>query len=1179
MFLNLIAFEVYYQSRQRALVLFALLFMGLGFLLAVQGYASPQLLLNGPFQIAFHTALFSLACVFPLMFFTVSGVLRDQKYDFGSLVYSTPIARRQLFWSRYLGVVGFGVLAISPFLLGAVLGEILPMPSGDRQLGSFGCSYYLSGWLWFIVPNSIICGSVIFMISSWTRNQLATYAAAVGIYALYWLCALYLNSPLMANATPLEEGQLALAALADPFGISAFFEQTQYWTVYQKNHELLHAEGYLLYNRLLWLGISLLLVVMASRMNPFQQGSARKAVPSEEAPLPARAGYVSQQVRLAPGRWWPAFGSILRIEVRYVFGSLPYLAILGLWGVIVFTEIYSRIYGGGSYGEQLYPTTGLLLWLIRDPLPWLSILLLVFYSGELVWRERELRIDSLIYAGPVNKKSLFVAKWLCLLFLPLSLMIVSILIGVGFQVAGNYLHFEPSLYLSLFYYEGLPLVFYSLLALFVQVVSPRKYLGMFLTLLLIIVFRPTVATQLGLHHPLLQLGAFPEVVYTDMNGYGDYRKGFHYLGAHWTLLGLLLGALAWQFWPSRADGYKKKWSAGTMSILLLLATLLTISGVIIYNQVNIQGAYQSPSQQMDFQEAYEQKFKKHEQPNRLFPVAVDTEVDLYPEEGAYRVLATCTMENKSDTLVEEVFITERIPVTSFEMEGGVLVEKDTFFHTRLYRLAKPLLPGDTIRYTYQLYHQKKGFATTRGLVENGTYLMRSEFDPVLNYRASLEIRDEKERARRGLPPRKETINEEAQLHLPSAAVGKIRFNCQLSTSGDQTAIAPGKLRRHWTKDGRNFYHYQSQQPLLPILNYFSARYKVDHSQYRGIDLAFYYHPSHAMNIAPIKSSTQLVLDYCYQNFGPYPLDHLRIAEIPGHWPFGGQAIAGTISMVENRLYVVDTRAADAFDLVAKRTIHEVAHQWWGGLLSPKNTVGSDFLVEGLAKYTEAVVMEQSEGLGAVWQLSKTANQQYFRERTLAEQEESPLFLCKNESYLAYGKGFVVMLALRELLGEEEVNSALRNLLEQHSCEIDPTLTSLDFLEALYQQANPSDTVLINDWLKRKITYDLSIPDATIRERPDGQFEITATIAAQRYAATPAGELQAVGIEEPLQVGLFEELSKDLGKGEKPLYLASVCVEEGTQQLTIVTPNRPNYLIIDPFGSRLEAERDDNRWVF
>jgi ABC-type transport system involved in multi-copper enzyme maturation permease subunit len=1179
MFLDLLAFEAYYQLRQRALPLFALLFMGLGFLLAVQGYASPQIMVNGSFQIAFHAALFSLACVFPLMFFTVSSVLRDQQYDFSSLVYSTPIARRQLFWSRYLGVVGFGILAISPFVLGAVLSELLPIATGARQRGSFGLSYYLAAWLWFIIPNTIICGSVIFMISTWSRNQLATYAAAVGIYALYWLCALYLNSPLMANATLPEAGQLALAALADPFGISAFFEQTQYWTVYQKNHELLHPEGYLLYNRLLWLGVSLLLVVLASRMNPFQQGRARKAVPLEEEPLPARAGYVPLQLRLAPGRWWPAFGSVLRIELPYVFGSLPYIAILGLWGVIVFTEIYSRIYGGGSYGEQLYPTTGLLLWLIRDPLPWLSILLLVFYSGELVWRERELHIDGLIYAGPVNNKSLLVAKWLCLLLLPISLMAVSILLGLGFQLAGDYPHFESGLYLSLFYYEGLPLAFYSLLALFIQVVSPRKYLGMFLTLLLIIVFRPTVATQLGLHHPLLQLGSFPEVIYTDMNGYGDYRRGFHYLAVHWTLLGLLLGTLAWQFWPSRVDGHKKQWSVRIMSVLLLLVILLTISGAIIYNQVNIQGDYQSPNKQMDFKEAYERKFKKHETPDRLFPVAIDTQVDLYPASGAYRVLATCTMENKSDTLVEDVFVTERIPLTSFAIDGGVLVELDTFFQTRLYRLKKPLLPGDTLCYTYELYQQRQGFATTRGLVENGTYLMRSEFDPVLNYRASLEIRDAKERASRGLPPRKEATDEEASLHLPSAAVGKIRFNCQLSTSGDQTAIAPGKLRRSWIKDGRNFYHYQSEEPMLPILNYFSSRYEVDRSHYQGIELAFYYHPAHAMNATHIKSSAQLALDYCNQNFGPYPLDHLRIAEIPGHWPFGGQAMAGTISMVENRLYLVDTRASDAFDLVAKRTIHEVAHQWWGGLLSPKNIAGSDFLVEGLAKYTEAVVLEQSKGLGAVWQLSRTANQQYFRERALADKEESPLFLCKNESYLAYGKGFVAMLALRELLGEEQVNTALRKLLKEHSHEINPTLTTLGFLETLYEQANPMDTVLINDWLKRKITYDLSIPEATVSERPDGRYEVTATIAAQRYSTTPSGELQAIGIEEPIQVGLFEELPQDLGLKKKPLYLAVVCVEAGTQQLSIITPHRPLYLVIDPFGSRLEAKQDDNRWAF
>ncbi|WP_367391377.1 M1 family aminopeptidase [Lewinella sp. LCG006] len=1178
MFLQLLSFEAYYQSRQRTLLLFALLFLGLGVLLTVQGYASPQIMVNGPFQIAFHTALFSLAVVFPLMFFTVSGVLRDQKYDFVSLVDSSPIGAGPLFWSRYLGVIIFGVLAISPFLLGGLLGEVLPLQRAGNQWGEGALSYYVAAWFWFIIPNNIICGSVIFVVAHWSRNALATYATAVGIYALYWICALFLNAPLMANATPPGEGQLMVAALADPFGISAFFEQTQSWTIYQKNHDLLHPEGYLLYNRLLWLGFSLCFVVVGKMKRPTFLPQ-RKPLLEETAPMPAKAREVSREVELVPEQWWPALRSMLRIELQYVFGSLPYLAILGIWVVIVFTEIYSRVYSGGSYGEQLYPSTGLLLWLIRDPLPWLSSLLLVFYSGELVWRERALNVEELINTGLVKKQSLLLSKWLCLILLPLSLMITSILLGLGFQVASGYYTFEPGLYLSLFYYEGLPLLFYSLLALFIQVVSPKKYLGMLLTFLLIIVFQPTVAARLGLHHPLLQPGGFPEVVYTDMNGYGDYSKGFHYLAVHWLLLGLLLGGIAWQAWLSRTNGRRTSWPQGFTLVFLVLLGLWIVSGGCIYHQVNIEGDYLSPKTQLDFQEAYERKFKKWDQPHRLFPKAIDTKVDLYTAKGAYRVWASYLVENKSDTAVTAIFVSERVPLESFVIDGGTLVDRDTFFHTRLYKLAAPLCPGDTLRYTYELYYQKKGFAIAKGLVANGSYLMRNEFDPVLNYRPSLEIRDEKERIRRGLPLREEIVQEEASLHLPNATVGKIHFNCFLSTSGQQTAIAPGNLVNHWSKGGRNYYHYQSKLPTLPMLNYFSAHYEIDQSQYKGLKLEFYYHPAHGKNLSLIKDQTKLALDYCQHNFGAYPLDHLRIAEIPGHWPFGGQAMAGTISMVENRLFMIDTRASDAFNLVAKRTIHEVAHQWWGGSLCPKNVAGSAFLLEGLAKYTEAIVMEKSEGLGAVWQLSKTAQQQYFQERSLADKRESPLFLCQNESYLAYGKGFIAMLALRELLGEQRMNLMLRTLLEQHSCEVNPSFTSLDFLEALYTHTSPSDTVLINDWLKRRITYDLEIEKATIKERQDGRYEVTATIKAQRHELMPNGELRAIGLEEPIVLGLFKQAPQHLRQGEKPLLLTRFCLETGTQVCTVITDQRPSFVIVDPFGSRLEAVKGDNQWKF
>ena len=89
-------------------------------------------------------------------------------------------------------------------------------------------------------------------------------------------------------------------------------------------------------------------------------------------------------------------------------------------------------------------------------------------------------------------------------------------------------------------------------------------------------------------------------------------------------------------------------------------------------------------------------------------------------------------------------------------------------------------------------------------------------------------------------------------------------------------------------------------------------------------------------------------------------DHIRIAEIPMvRWGFGGFVyLPGTISMVENRLYLEHVSDPQTFTLAAKRTIHEVSHQWWGHALTPKPIPGASLLIEGFAKYTEAIIMEK-----------------------------------------------------------------------------------------------------------------------------------------------------------------------------------------------------------------------------
>ena len=54
----------------------------------------------------------------------------------------------------------------------------------------------------------------------------------------------------------------------------------------------------------------------------------------------------------------------------------------------------------------------------------------------------------------------------------------------------------------------------------------------------------------------------------------------------------------------------------------------------------------------------------------------------------------------------------------------------------------------------------------------------------------------------------------------------INFDATVSTSPDQIAIAPGYLQKEWVENGRRYFHYKMDAPILNIYSFQSGRYAV-----------------------------------------------------------------------------------------------------------------------------------------------------------------------------------------------------------------------------------------------------------------------------------------------------------------------------------------------------------------
>ena len=237
------------------------------------------------------------------------------------------------------------------------------------------------------------------------------------------------------------------------------------------------------------------------------------------------------------------------------------------------------------------------------------------------------------------------------------------------------------------------------------------------------------------------------------------------------------------------------------------------------------------------------------------------------------------------------------------------------------------------------------------------------------------------------------------------------------------------------------------------------------------------------------------------------------------------------------------------DLITRRLAHEVSHQWWGHQLYPAQVEGGTMLVETLAKYSEMLVLEATQGQGSLPPLLRFEREMYLLSRTNMPYPEPPLMRVVDLDHVYYSKGAIVMDAMRDLIGEEALNRALRRLLREHGAESPPATTD-DLLAALRAEAAPEHHALIEEWVREVSFVDLRIEAAYAHALPDGRYRVTATVLG-RKTFDPAGGVKAteVPLDEMIDVAVYagHPLSTD---GRAAVRRPSIGLRTGQTEVTL-----------------------------
>jgi len=234
------------------------------------------------------------------------------------------------------------------------------------------------------------------------------------------------------------------------------------------------------------------------------------------------------------------------------------------------------------------------------------------------------------------------------------------------------------------------------------------------------------------------------------------------------------------------------------------------------------------------------------------------------------------------------------------------------------------------------------------------------------------------------------------------------------------------------------------------------------------------------------------------------------------------------------------------------------------------------MVETLAQYSALMVMEHEFGPHKMRRFLKYELDNYLQGRGGELIEELPLLLVENQPYIHYRKGSLAMYALKDAIGEDRVNLALRNFLAKYAYSEAIFPTSADLIAEFRAVAPPEYQALITDLFEKMVLFDLRVTDAAVEETADG-FAVSMTVQAAKYEADGFGKETEVELSQPLELGLFGERGEALGEDDlpEPILLESRIIESGEQTFRFTVPERPVRVGVDPFVKMIDKNPDDN----
>jgi ABC-type transport system involved in multi-copper enzyme maturation permease subunit len=1208
MFLKIFLFEIQNRVRRPAVYLYflaALLFTVFTFSTGSLPLGEKEHI-NAPYVLALWCSGITMMITLVSSSIMGTALYRDIEYNTKDYYLTYPITKAGYFWGRYLGSFVFMIAISSAIIIGAFIGTKLGPTMGwtdVKQYGPNNLIYYLHPFFTIGLPNVLFTSSLFFGLVALTRNVKVIYFGGILLFLFYFIALFFLNH--VNNPTIIN--------LSDPFGLNGIRMQTNSSSTIEQNTTLFPVTGTFMLNRIVWGGIGIVIVIFTYLRFSFERFFSGRR---DKAAIDEVGAKTKNQVTIRPtvsfsGKYnQNTLRNLVKVELLNIIRD-NYFWIILLSGSLFLGFVFWL--GEGRNGVPDFPRTVTLLAIFNDAFPFFIFFIIMFYTGETLHRDRATRYAFINDSLPPPNWILNGSKLITLLLIGTGLSFIPIVTGVIVQLLKGYHALNIAAYLTYIGYILLPSLLEMVVFCYVvHVVVNNKFaahgIGVFFWVIVFFLRKSGI-----FDYNLLLYSYTPSSGISDMTGIGYMATPINWFNLYWLLFaGLLIIVSALFYYRGVTSSFKERlrllqqrFNRITALITAIVAIAFLAVGGWNYYNVNFLNAYLIKYENTARAVLYEKTLKKYEHLPLPKVTNIKMQVELYPDKQQVATHAWVTVINKNKVAISQILL-DGDDLTAYSLKtDGVLVPFSTpllyprgvfnWFRPkvdtadfRLYRFTKPLLPGDSLVLEINSEIVHKGFTNgmyAAALTNNGTFFNGGL--PGLGYDEDDELGSPYERKKAGLPEKKE---EEIQQDNPEGintlkagrAADLLKLDVTIGTLADQTAIAPGQLVKNWQQDGRNYFHYVQDKPgmYMPMgiisekLAVKKATVQLDHQ----VNIEVYYHPEHNINIDRYIAAYKDGLTYYSKVYGNYPFNDIRLVETSVYGPQDA-SMTTLNTYAEYFGWNADFRDPNSFDYCYGNTTRLLSQQWWRFQTAPNSTVGSLVIPEGLSNYDQLVMSEHKYGKDNMRYIVLDQLWYYLFIRRHLNENEHPLIKANNW-FLWGGKASVALYGLRDLIGEDSLNVALREFKKSYAFKTNAPFPGANNLYQCLQKHVPDSLqyYLTDTW--QKITmYDNRVIEAS--SKPTGsknEYKVTFKLDIDKaWKDAKNNDIPAVNMNDYIDIGIFGRQVKGAGNRmvSNTLYLKKYKLKRGQQQFSIVVKGEPVSVGIDPFSKLIDRNPNDN----